>query len=171
MVLAGGGQAAGQETVHQPPVAGPRDTVPAQFDNRVPALEGGLCPLAVQVPQGEAVDRDGRELLLRPGKVKYLPDGGGLLDIVGPLSLGVVLHVARLVQLVAEVSGSLDPREGVSVEDYGGRVGDLTGLAVEPEALTLAPAGVGVGGEHDNVVGGEHIGLPNHELQGAVGGC
>ena len=115
MVLAGGGQAAGQQAVDQPPVAGPRDTVQAQFDRCVPALEGRLGPLAVQVPEREAVhaagrDRDGRELLLRPGKVKHLPDGGGLVYVAGSLALGVVLQVTLLVQLVAEVSGSLDPR-------------------------------------------------------------
>ena len=152
------------------------DTVPAQLHGGVPALEGGLRPLAVQVPQREAVDaasvdRYGRELLLGPGKVKHLPDCGGLLDVAGSLALGVVVHVAHLVQLVAKVGGSLHPGESVIVQDYRGRVGDLAGPAVEPEALALAPAGVGVGREQDVVGGGEHFGLLYHQLQGAAGEC
>ena len=47
----------------------------------------------------------------------------------------------------------------------------MAGLAVEPKALSLAPAGVGVGGEQDVVGGGKHLGLLHHELQGAAGRC
>ena len=77
------------------------------------------------------------QLQLGPGKVKHLPDRGGLLDVAGPLAPGIVIHGALLVQLVAEVAGSLHPRESVTVQDYLGGVGDLADLAAG--ALALLP--------------------------------
>ena len=74
-------------------------------------------------------------------------------------------------KLVAEVVGSLHPGESDTVQHDGGGVGNLAGLAAEPEALVLSPAGIGVGGEQDVVGGGKHLGLLHHELQGAVGRC
>ena len=135
VVLAGGGQAAGQQTVDQPPVAGPRDTVPAQLDGRVPALEGGLCPLASFTISCKELRVGARSMMsaakmVTPTKVspqRMPPAGRG-----GEGSTGKV---------AADPQGAEPVQEFLTVDNPDGR-GDhraLTGSVGQPEGGGAAP--------------------------------
>ena len=102
-----------------------------------------------------AVGLDGTQNLSWIGKTERVADICAPVNVLGPLDPTILIHATLLTQFMAQMRGSRDKGETVSIQGQWSRVCPSGHVAAHVQALGLAQPGVLVSTKADVVFPGE----------------